>query len=129
MLTMSILIVDDEIDFRESLGEILLDAGYSVIEASNAHEALEQIRKNDIRIMLIDYSMPGMSGEELLTHLETSGNRPPSLFLTALAPWQLVNMMKKGVGYIRKPINTYLLLGTLKSMLAEDSSHETEKVC
>jgi len=126
---MSILIVDDEIDFRDSLGEILHEAGYSVIKASSANEALEKIKSNPVSMILLDYSMPGMSGEELLNELDKSGNNLPSLVLTALAPWQLLSFVKKGIGYIRKPVNTFLLLGTIQSMMARRGAHEIEKVC
>lgn len=127
---MSILIVDDEIDFRDSLEEILHEAGYSVVKASNANEAIEKIKENEISIMLLDYSMPGMTGEQLLDKLDSNGKRPPSLVLTALAPWQLLSFMKRGVGYIRKPVNTFLLLGTIQSMMASrKGTYETENVC
>ncbi len=79
--------------------------------------------------MLLDFSMPGMSGEELINELDRTNKRPPSLVITALAPWQLMGLMKIGVGYVRKPVNTPLLLGAIRTIMGKEGAHEAKAVC
>jgi two-component system, response regulator PdtaR len=55
-----ILTVEDEEPLREYLGEILQDAGYSVIAAASADEAIAVLEsRNDIRTVITDVNMPG----------------------------------------------------------------------
>lgn len=117
---MSILIVDDEENIRASLGEILKMAGYEVTTAASGKEAIEHIGKKDVKLMLVDISMPGMSGEELINRLWFEEKRPSILAITALAPWQTAGLLALGIGYLRKPIDTHLLLGTVKTLLAQE---------
>jgi DNA-binding response OmpR family regulator len=126
---MSILIVDDEKEVRESLESILNREGYEVVTASNAKEALDYLRNATVRMMLVDFSMPGMNGEELILALEKEDNPPPALVVTAMAPWKLMNLIKAGVGYIRKPVNSRLLLDTMESILGREKCNGHSVAC
>lgn len=126
---MKILVVDDEKDVRDSLGEILKVAGYKVIKASSGKEALDHLSAERVNMMLVDFSMPGMSGEELLTNLEKDKKRPPALVITALAPWKLMGLVQQGVGYLRKPINASLLLSTVETLIGKEVGRGSEKYC
>jgi two-component system, response regulator PdtaR len=60
LITSIILIVEDETLIRDYLGEILENAGYRVISAANADEAIEILEsRTDIRVLLTDINMPG----------------------------------------------------------------------
>lgn len=126
---MSILVVDDERDVRESLGELLRGAGYKVVTAASGFEALNYLKKHRVSMLLVDMSMPGMTGEELLMRLENDRWRPPALVITALAPWRLVGLTKHGVGYLRKPINSSLLLNIVDNFVRKEGSHGAAKTC
>jgi two-component system, response regulator PdtaR len=55
-----ILIVEDETFVRLYLGEVLEDAGYQVVSATNADEAIEILEsRKDIRVIMTDINMPG----------------------------------------------------------------------
>ena len=62
-----VLVVEDEVFERMGLADMFLDAGYRVLEATNADEALRLFETNaDIRLLVTDVSMPGsMSGSDL----------------------------------------------------------------
>ena len=62
----SVLIVDDDSDFRRVLGEALADEGYRIVEAVNGKEALDRLAVEHPQLMLVDLLMPTMSGLELL---------------------------------------------------------------
>jgi CheY-like chemotaxis protein len=62
-----IVVVDDDVFERMGASSMFLDAGYRVLEAENADEALQFFQTNvDIRLLFTDVSMPGsMSGSDL----------------------------------------------------------------
>jgi CheY-like chemotaxis protein len=62
----SILVVDDDADVREVLAETLIGFGYGVVVAASGEEALPVLAdRQDIRMLITDVRMPGMSGFEL----------------------------------------------------------------
>ena len=62
----NILIVDDEKDIRESLGDILTDEGFNVFLAKNASDAIKYKEKQKIDLILLDIWMPDTDGISLL---------------------------------------------------------------
>lgn len=62
----SVLIVDDDADFRRVLAESLSDEGYRIIEATNGQVALDRLETERPQLILVDLLMPTMSGLELL---------------------------------------------------------------
>lgn len=119
-----IMIVDDEKDVRESLEQVLHLAGYKVVTASSGAEALNYLMTNDVSMILVDLSMPGMTGEELLKRLSLEKKMPPALVITAMAPWQTLGIIEYGIGYIRKPIDNGMLLEIIGSMIRKESKDE-----
>ncbi|PWB31384.1 response regulator [Pseudomonas sp. SDI] len=61
----TILVVDDEYLITEILGFSLEDAGYRVQKAGDGKKALEILRAEPIDLLITDYMMPAMNGEEL----------------------------------------------------------------
>jgi DNA-binding NtrC family response regulator len=62
----TILVVDDEQEPRWVTARMLRDEGYGVVEADSAHEALHRLRlAKNIRIVVADVAMPGLSGIQL----------------------------------------------------------------
>lgn len=72
LMQKEILVVDDDRDIRETLGEILVHEGYHVEMAENGARALELIHRGPSpALMLLDLMMPVMSGWEVLELAET----------------------------------------------------------
>jgi two-component system, NarL family, invasion response regulator UvrY len=103
---MRILIVDDHAMVREGLKRILLDEfkDASFGEAGNATEALEQIWKRDWELVLLDVSMHGRSGLDVLKEIRASTSKVPVLVLSGHPEDQYaVRVLKAGaVGYLVK---------------------------
>src|SRR5688500_10850656 len=58
-----VLVIDDDPDIREALGDVLGDAGYRVATASDGTEALQYLRTHEAPcVILLDLLMPGMNG-------------------------------------------------------------------
>jgi len=66
-----VLLVDDDLDFRELLGERLRDKGYEVVLASSATQALEIASRRVPAIVLLDLAMPGIDGIQLLRYFRS----------------------------------------------------------
>jgi DNA-binding NarL/FixJ family response regulator len=101
-----ILIVDDHVMFREGLKQIL--AKHSdmrvVDEAGNGQEAIEKILRHKLDVVLLDISLPGRSGPELLNEIKK--NKPDlAVLVLSMHPEDqyAVRMMKAGaLGYVTK---------------------------
>jgi len=64
-----VLVVDDDVDIRETIGMILEDEGYTVACACNGLEALQYLREHDApNLILLDLMMPVMDGAEFCGH-------------------------------------------------------------
>jgi CheY-like chemotaxis protein len=82
----AVLVVDDDPDLRESVQDLLEENGYQVHTAANGREALEALeRLPGVCILLLDWMMPVMSGEEFLEQLRQwpEAKRPAVLIVSA----------------------------------------------
>ena len=61
-----ILLVDDQENYRISVQALLEREGYIVITASNGIEAIELVKQQYFELVLLDYYMPGVTGEEVV---------------------------------------------------------------
>ena len=70
-----VMVVDDDVFERMGASYMFLDAGYRVLEAGNADEALQFFESNpDVRLLFTDVSMPGsMSGSALAIRSQSDG--------------------------------------------------------
>lgn len=106
---MRVLIVDDEPLARSALAKIL--AARPDVErfdsASDAIEAQERLSKDSYDVMLLDISMPELSGLELLDRLQQSEHPLPSVVLvTAYAQHAVAAFEKHAVDYVLKPFSS-----------------------
>lgn len=106
---MRVLIVDDEPLARTALAQIL--SSRPDVErfdsAGDAFEAQEHLANENYDVMLLDISMPELSGLELLGHLQQSGRCLPSVVLvTAFAQHAVAAFEKHAVDYILKPFSS-----------------------
>ena len=76
-----IIVIDDNPEIREVVNVLLSSEGYTILEAKNAEEALEQIDAS-IDLIILDIMMPGMDGYQLCAKLREVTNAPV-LFLSA----------------------------------------------
>jgi two-component system response regulator MprA len=79
----AILVVDDEPAVRQALARAFALERYRVSLASDGPEALELIEANPYDAIVLDVSMPQMSGIELCRRMREAGDRTPTLMLTA----------------------------------------------
>ncbi|HEC22148.1 MAG TPA: response regulator [Chloroflexi bacterium] len=70
-MTKQIMIVDDERGVRQLFGTLLRRAGFKVLEAQDAAEALEILQEEKPDLFILDIMMPGMNGLELCQRIRT----------------------------------------------------------
>jgi DNA-binding response OmpR family regulator len=109
----SVLIVDDEIDIREAVAELLAEEGYEVIDAGDGAEALRKAREFHPSVVLLDLMMPGMNGWEFCAQRKGDPEleRIPVIVLSALGRVQGID----AVGYLQKPFELDDLLSAVKA--------------
>lgn len=107
---LKILVVDDQIEARTMMRNMLLELGITqIFEASDGREALEFIDAafDFVDLILCDWNMPQMNGVELLRQLRSVDPDLPFLMITGRGDMEsVVEAKSSGVtGYIRKPFS------------------------
>jgi CheY-like chemotaxis protein len=117
-----ILVIDDDPDILGLVRVLLRRRGYDVDCASSAHAALELLAEQGCpNLALIDVTMPGMDGLELVRILrEREDTRAlPVIFLSArVLPEDIEAGRSLGAGYITKPFDASALLDEVDEVVA-----------
>ncbi len=115
----TILVVDDEVNYLTVMETLLGDAGYEVLTAPSAIEAVKIAGAADLDLVLTDMKMPKMSGIELLEKLQQDNPDLPVIIMTAFGTVEkAVSAMKKGAfDYILKPFKNEEILVTIAKAL------------
>jgi two-component system, NtrC family, C4-dicarboxylate transport response regulator DctD len=113
----SILLVEDDGAARKAMSALLRSAGYRIRAFATAEEALRGVLANDLpAIAIVDLNLPGMDGLELISRIKAIDPDVAAVLTTANdSPWLQVEILKQGVGYLRKPIDFEQLLQVLRN--------------
>jgi DNA-binding response OmpR family regulator len=111
----SVLIADDDYDLRDALGEILGERGFEILEAHDGREALAIMERRAPSLVLLDLTMPRMSGWELLEELDRRAELAPIPVLVFSANEV---RMPAGRAFLAKPFRVEQLLERIDAMLA-----------
>lgn len=124
------LLVDDERNFREFLGEALEAEGFRVLHAGTAAAALPLARRALPRVILLDQNLPDRSGLELLPEFARLPVRPVVIVITAHAQVGLaVEAVKAGAfHYLPKPFGFGDLLDVLaQAAITASDTHDASE--
>ena len=117
----SILVVDDEQDFLDSIRRGLVTSGFkNVTTETDPHRAAEMFEKGVMfDVVLIDITMPGMNGIELLEVIRSNSPRSECIMVTAVDEARVaVQSLRKGAyDYLVKPISKEDLVSSLNRAL------------
>lgn len=81
----TVLVVDDDDDLRTTLCRLLEVDGHEVLSAASGEEALRLCRWREVHLMLLDYFMPGMTGEDVVQQVRTFDSRVQIVLQTGYA--------------------------------------------
>ena len=118
MSTETILIVDDNREIVDSLGKLLALEGYDIITAYDGMEALEQLEKNKIDLILLDVMMPRLNGLSALMKIRESYKIPAIILSAKTEESDKVSGLVLGADdYVSKPYNAAELIARVKAQL------------
>lgn len=126
----NVLIVDDHPIVRRGLKQVLQDEPeYSVVEAGNAREALQEIKQQTFDLVIADIDLPGTNGIELLKEIKQQNKDTPVLMLSVYPEDQVaVRVLRAGAsGFLSKETAPEQLVVAIRKIL-NGGKHISEKV-
>lgn len=123
MAVAKILWVDDEIESLQSQKLFLEGKGYDVQTFTNGFDAIDFVKENPVDVVLLDETMPGITGLETLAKIKEVNQALPVVLITKN---ETENLMDEAIGsqisdYLIKPVNpNQVLLSLKKSLTTKD---------
>lgn len=119
-----VLVVDDSLSMRRIVKEKLKSLGFSnILEAENGGRALEILREESVDLIFSDWTMPGMTGLDLLKKVRGDDDLKDTPFIMVTAEGQKDNILaaaRAGVSYyVTKPFTVEALGNVIKKTLKE----------
>jgi len=116
----TILVVDDEPQIRRVLRTTLCNAGYTLIEAKNGHDALELFRREHPDLILLDVNIPGLSGLEVCRKIRVSFEGPIIMLSVRDAVRDRIEGLDSGANdYVVKPFAMEELQARIRAALRD----------
>ena len=125
-----VLLVEDDVDLREAIADMLEIHDISFIQAENGQQAQQLLRENDVMLVLSDVQMSPGNGYQLLEYINTQHNGIPVILMTAYGSIpQAVDAIQAGaVDYLVKPFEVTELVRTLKQQLLPVARRSTQSM-
>lgn len=125
-----ILLLEDDKILSETLIELLESEGFKIIHVNDGQKALDTTFSNHFDLFLFDVNVAYISGFELLKSLRESGDKTPTIFITALTDIaSLSHGFEIGADdYIKKPFDFDELLVRINALLRKSYKSYSEKI-
>jgi len=123
-----ILIVDDEAAIRDMVRMALEMENFTVSDASNAHQAVKILEREDVDLILLDWMMPGVSGIDFASRIRREGNHHVGIIMVTAKDDEndLIRGLDVGADdYVKKPFSTKELVSRMKAVLRRLSDKNT----
>src|SRR5687767_8944637 len=126
MALAKILWVDDEIESLQSQKLFLEGKGYEVHTLTNGFDAIDYVKEHPVDLVLMDETMPGITGLETLAKIKEVNQQIPVVLITKN---ETENLMDDAIGsqisdYLIKPVNPNQVLLSLKKIIDNKRSEE-----
>src|SRR5574341_2553769 len=117
----AILVVDDDLEMRELVHDVLKDRGHQVTTTGSGQEALTLLADGDYAVVLTDLWMKGMEGTELLTEIKRLYPDIGVILMTAFGSVETaVEAMKRGASdYLTKPVKSEEIIRVVERAVRE----------
>lgn len=102
-----VLVVDDEILIRWSLGERLRQAGYAVVEAATGQEAMQALARGQVDAVVLDIRLPDADGMDLLGQIKARSCQLPVVMISAHGTREISQRAQTlgAYAFLHKPFN------------------------
>jgi len=125
--TKKILLIDDDVDLREALSELLIMTDdFDVFEGGDGAEALEKIKHQAYDMVVLDVGLPDIDGRELCRLIRKQGVKCPILMLTGhdTDSDTILGLNAGANDYITKPFKFPVLLARIRAQLRQHEQSE-----
>lgn len=117
----TILIIDDDTAVREAIRDILELIHLKTLSSKDGKTGLEKLEKNidSIQLVMLDLSMPGLSGQEIFTSIRQLNPKLPVIFTTGHSKSVVHSIISEDqhVMYLKKPFSIESLISQVEKML------------
>jgi len=122
-----ILLVDDDDDLREALGEqLMLSEEFDVHDAGSASCAMTKVKEGIFDLLILDVGLPDMDGRELCALMRKNGVKSPILMLTGhdTDADTILGLNSGANDYVTKPFKFPVLLARIRAQLRQHEQSE-----
>jgi DNA-binding response OmpR family regulator len=115
-----VLVIDDDTDILNSVRRLLIQEGWVVLTASDPLEGLQlyEAHSQAIRVVLLDYFLPNLRGDEVFERLRRINPQVRVLLTTACEDVVSPKMLQGGLyGFVQKPLSPRELIGWIRKSL------------
>lgn len=127
-----VLVIDDEEMVRDSMTEILSSANLHVLAAADGQTGLQLLREyqHEVRLILLDLAMPGMSGEETFHKILEIDPYIPVILVSGYSEADVMTrFMDRGLaGFVQKPYSAEWLLQQIRTHLKTTTNRQNQRV-
>jgi DNA-binding response OmpR family regulator len=131
----NVLVIDDSLMLLSFVEEVLIDAGYQVVTAPTAQEGLELAKSDWPELILLDYLLPDMKGDEVTRKLSDDPDTAnvPIVYMSGFGAdlQSEQNASRNVIGFLNKPFTSDLLIKTVEEHMpkspAESELAKAEK--
>jgi CheY-like chemotaxis protein len=117
----SLLITDDDRDFRETLRDVFQPRGFRTLVAGDGQEALEIVRREQVHLLLLDMYMPRLTGLETIRRVKQFSESLPCILLSADMDERLAEEARRAKAFsvLRKPVRFAEITSAVQRALRE----------
>lgn len=126
-----VLVVEDNLELNDLLCDTLTSHGYAVTAVLNAEDGLDLLSREDFRLILLDWELPGKSGLDLCAAARAQGLVSSILFLTARSDIndKVAGLDTGGDDYLTKPFEMREMLARVRALLSRPSALSRTVIC
>ncbi|MCG8415945.1 MAG: sigma-54 dependent transcriptional regulator [Pseudomonadales bacterium] len=116
-----VLIVEDDADLRQALGETLELGRIDCVQTPDAESAIAALAETDFGLIISDVQMPGIDGYEFLEYVKSNYTETPIVLMTAFGdvPKAVAAIKAGAADYITKPFQAEVLIETIERFLPQ----------
>ncbi len=113
------MLVDDDENILEVVGDLLIEAGHSVQRSNNGVDAMQLLEQGSFQVAILDLGLPGVTGEELFRAIQKKEMATEVIFVTGNTEIGLATQLLRdgAYDYLLKPFSAALLERSIKAAL------------
>jgi DNA-binding response OmpR family regulator len=123
-----VLVVEDDVLIRELITILLTDEGYDVVCAEESAAALQLAQREQPDVILLDLSLPGVSGDKIISAYRLLPNATASIIVVSgRSNLERIALQAGADAYVAKPFDLGVLLNTIESVLSRRTHRRCEQ--